>query len=205
MSFMDVLQSIPVSAIYHSDDFKIVVQSATEGWMHLDILTENVSFGYNASNIVNPLNDLFRDSILIITKKPIKNSIDYWYGCTIAEHFLDSGDVILWMFYMVEDALNIYIWKNTSMELLEELYYCGFDSEKYFINSHKNAPNLNEGLLLAVQIPPTVFAETLINTYNQMEQDFGDDDRDEWGFDYSKNYMGLLTYFVKTHSEVIVE
>ena len=201
---MDVLQSLPITAINHADEFKIVVQSAADGWMYLDIQTEKVSFGYNACNIVNPLNDLYRDTILIITEKPIKNSIDYWYGCTIAEHFLESGDIISWMFYKSDENLHIYIWKNIALDLLEDLYYCGFDSEKYFINSQQNVPDLNKGLMLSVQIPSTVFAESLINTYKQMERDFGDDDRDEWGFDYSKNYMGLLTYFVKTHAEQLV-
>lgn len=202
---MDVLKDITTKAIYDATDFKITVKSAKDSWMYLDIFTPEYSFGYNACNIVNPLNDLFRDSILIMTKKPVKNSIDYWYGCTIAEHQLENKENVLWMFNLVNDVLYLYIWKNKDVELLEDLYYCGFDSEKYYINSQQAVPDMNEGLILALQVSPTIFAEILIQTYLQMEKDFDNEDREEWGFDYSKNYMSLLSYFVKTNSDASVD
>ena len=195
---MDLLLNIPTTKISSCNDFDIVVKEIEYGWMALSLGIVNQKYLYEVSYICDPLNDLLESTVLLLTGQPMKNYIyRHWVNLTHCQFDLESEGNLHWVLRKLDNKWYIYLWHNNVYEKeLFNLYYSDFDSDKYkkyLAYDFEGFPNLEEGLVFAIEIDPIIWAQILVATFEQLHLKYNSTEYEGmWGVDYNKDNLQIL-------------
>lgn len=178
---MHLLLSLPFTKF---DSFEIIVSRIFAGWMDIDVLNDGNRISYNASYLTDPLNDLLSAAVLFVSYK----NAPPMYFC--ATHELEPSK-ITWLFKWQGSEMILLIWEDIGAEL-QDLIDKDFDEESYKYNMDEDRPDLTKGLLLAVKDSPLKFIQALVNVFPTLQHLKRDENRDDWGFKYSKDKLAIL-------------
>ncbi len=187
---MDILSDLPLES---SEDFSIAVNNIESGWMDLVIATSEKRFQYSASYLTDPLNDLLEATVLLLTKQSCHSRFGRLFKhSAMVVHDLE-GNMIVWLLHYSDDIFTVVIWKDIDTGLIEDLCSYNLDKATYEKKTFEDLPDLTNNLLFALKGSPESFAKTLTATFDNLGAKFPDEeDRDHWGFSYSKTKFQAL-------------